>query len=225
MADTTAFEALAEKLPPDQRARFLAMSIQLRNLPPDDELVLAIEALGFTSLILKEIPAEISDVIGKMRSGLSDAQRDGLREDMEEILKQSIDTPSYKDLRETIRLMQEHHGRVRRETDQFTAALSRTRSWLERRNAFLPCIVTGLCAGLACGAILLAAHTRFRPDTPEVPTKVFPPALADGAIDYLEMDVPEYGGRVGVVLVEGEVLSAFKEGAHGVVVVRPKSDP
>ncbi len=222
MADTTAFESLAQKLPPEQRARFLAMSIQLRNLPPDDELVIALEALGFTALILKEIPSEISDVIGKMRSGLSDAQREGLREDIEEILTKSIDTPSYKDLRETIRLMKESHSKVRRETDEFTKSLSRTRSWLERRNALLPSLGLGLAAGLVCGVIVVAANLFLQPSARQVTeTGISSPPIAQGLIDYFEADVEDFGGKVGMVLVAGEVLTAFKEGDRGVVVVKP----
>jgi len=223
MADTTAFESLAQKLPPEQRARFLAMSIQLRNLPPDDELVIALEALGFTALILKEIPAEISDVIGKMRSGLSDSQREGLREDIEAILTKSIDTPSYKDLRETIRLMKEHHSKVRRETDEFTKSLSRTRTWLERRNAMLPSLGLGIAAGLVCGILVVASNFFFQANSnqPSHATGQHSPPVEEGLIDYFEADVEDFGGKVGMVLVAGEVLTAFKEGDRGVVVIKP----
>lgn len=225
MADTTAFESLAKKLPPEQRARFLAMSIQLRNLPPDDELAIALEALGFTALILKEIPAEISDVIGKMRSGLSDAQREGLREDIEEILTKSIDTPSYKDLRETIREMRVQHHKVRKETDMFTQALSNQRVWLRKRNAAMPSLLLGLSAGLLSGLLVIAGQATIRQGNPPNQSaeiaEVSSPPVAQGLIDYFEADVPDFGGKVGMVLVAGEVLSAFKEGDRGVVVVKP----
>lgn len=229
MADTTAFESLAQKLPPEQRARFLAMSIQLRNLPPDDELVIALEALGFTALILKEIPAEISDVIGKMRSGLSDAQREGLREDIEEILEKSIDTPSYKDLRETIREMRVQHHKVRKETDMFTHALSNQRVWLRKRNAALPSLFLGLSAGLLSALLVLAGQgmvrkNRIPPEAVEQELVASPP-VAQGLIDYFEADVPDFGGKVGMVLVGGNVLSAFQGGDRGVVVVEPLTQP
>jgi len=224
MADTTAFESLAQKLPPEHRARFLAMSIQLRNLPPDDELVIALEALGFTALILKEIPAEISEVIGKMRSGLSDSQRDGLREDIESILTKSIDTPSYKDLRETIREMRVQHHKVRKETDMFTHALSNQRVWLRKRNAAMPSLLLGLSAGLLSGLLVIAAQISLKERGPSTMSEVAPkesPPVAQGLIDYFEADAPDFGGKVGMVLVAGEVLSAFKEGDRGVVVVKP----
>ena len=229
MADTTAFDSLAKKLPPDQRARFLAMSIQLRNLPPDDELVIALEALGFTALILKEIPAEISDVIGKVRSGLSDAQREGLRADIEEILKKSIDTPSYKDLRETIREMRVQHHKVRKETDEFTHALSNQRVWLRKRNAALPSLFLGLSAGLLSALLVLggqqALQQRSAPSKAVNQSQIASPPVAQGLIDYFEADVPDLGGKVGMVLVGGDVLSAFQEGDRGVVVVKPLTQP
>ena len=229
MADTTAFDSLAKRLPPEQRARFLAMSIQLRNLPPDDELVIALEALGFTALILKEIPAEISDVIGKVRSGLSDAQREGLREDIEEILKKSIDTPSYKDQRETIREMRVQHHKVRKETDEFTHALSNQRTWLRKRNAALPSLFLGLSAGLLSALLVLggqqALRQRSAPSQAVKHSQTASPPVAQGLIDYFEADVPDFGGKVGMVLVSGDVLSAFQEGDRGVVVIKPLTQP
>jgi hypothetical protein len=220
MSDVDAFTALAEKLPPDQRARFLAMSIQLKNLPPDDELSVALEALGFTTLILKEIPQEISEAIGKARSGLSDSQREGLREDIEEILVRSLDTPSYKDLRETIRQMKDHHSRIQRETGNLAKSLAKTRAWLERRNAVIPSLALGLCSGVIGGAIVLGATFFAKPKAVAPITKsVLPPAI-EKRLDYFEVDLPDFGGNVGIVTIGGEVLSAFKDGSDGVVVIK-----
>ena len=228
MSDADAFAALAEKLPPDQRARLLAMSIRLKDLPPDDELTIAMEALGFTTLVLKEIPQEISEAIGKARSGLSDSRREGLRADIEEMLTNSLDTPSYKDLRETIRQMQDHHHRIRQETGGLAKSLSQTRTWLERRNAMIPSLALGLCAGIVGGAIMFGATflAQRKADAP-MPERIrLLPSSVEQRVDYLEVDLPEYGGNVGIMTIQGEVLSAFMEGSDtGVVVVKASEKP
>ena len=43
MADTTAFDALAAKLPPDHQSCFAEVSEQIQSLPPDHDLALALE--------------------------------------------------------------------------------------------------------------------------------------------------------------------------------------
>ena len=222
MADTTAFDSLVEKLPAVHRGRFRAMSIALRNLPPDDELVLAIEAFGLTALVLKEIPEEISAVLGDLRTGLSESQRDSLREDVEAVLVQSVDTPSYKDLRETINLMKEQHARARRETDDFTESLSQTRHWLQKRHAMMPSVILGICAGLVCGIVLLLGSALLRSDRTLEPTL---PPVEKGMVDYIETELPDYGGRVGLIVVDGTVLGAFEDEGRGVVVVEPILNP
>ena len=201
MSDVDAFAALAEKLPPDLRSRFLAMSIQLKNLPPDDELSIALEALGFTTLVLQDIPREISKAISEAKSGLSDSQRDGLRDDIEAILVRSLDTPSYKDLRETIRQMKDHHHRIQRETGNLAKSLSKTRIWLERRSAVLPSLALGLVAGIIAGGIVAGAMLLNRPVDDTAVSKnesVLPPDV-EKRLDYFEIELSEYGGNVGIM--------------------------
>ena len=157
-----------------------------------------------------------------MRAGLSEAQREALREDMEAILVQSVDTPSYQDLRETIHLMKEQYARSRREVDDFTESLSQTRHWLQKRHALAPSVVLGLCAGLACGVALLLGSVLIRSDRAMAPSDGGIPA---GMVDYIEADLPDYGGKVGMVVVDAQVLGAFEDGGRGVVVVEPINEP
>ncbi|MEZ5326991.1 MAG: hypothetical protein R3F19_18225 [Verrucomicrobiales bacterium] len=72
MADTTAFDSLAAKLPPDHQTCFVAVSARLQALPPDDDLALALEVLGFAALVLKEIPGDVPEVIDRFCLDLSD---------------------------------------------------------------------------------------------------------------------------------------------------------
>jgi hypothetical protein len=173
-------------------------------------------------LILKEIPKDISAAIGELRAGLSEAQRETLRADVEAVLVQSIDTPSYQDLRETIHLMKAHHAQARRETDDFTNALAQTRHWLQKRHAMLPSVLLGGCAGLTCGVILLAGGALVRSD--HALGNVLPP-VEKGMVSYIEADLPDYGGKVGLIVVDGAVLGAFEDEGRGVVVIEPVSNP
>ena len=220
MPESTAFSALAEKLPPKQKAQFLATSLRLKNLPPDDELVVALEALGFTTLILKEIPREIAETVSKMRSGLDDAQREGLQEDIEEVLKRSIDTPSYKDLREMVGEMKDQRGRFNQDTISLMKSLSQTRTWLERSNNVMPSVALGISAGLVAGTVMFAGIFLTKPTvSTEIRGTVLPPSIQRG-LNYFEVDLPEFGGNVGLVEVQGEVISAFVDGASGIVVMK-----
>ncbi len=221
MSESSPLSILADKLPPEQRAQFLAMSVRLKNLPADDELVVALEALGFTTLILKQIPEEISETISKMRSGLDDAQRAGLREDIEEILIRSLDTPSYKDLRETIRELKDQQNRFKQNMGGLAKSLSAVRVWLERRNAIAPSLGLGLCSGIIAGGLVVASQL-FLVKTPvesSLPSPL-PDPLQQG-LGYFEVDLPEFGGTVGLVTVRGDVISTFVDGDSGIVVVRP----
>ena len=222
MADTLVLETLAEKLPPDLRDRLRSLAIQLQNLPPDDGLKLAVEALGFTSLVLKEVPAEVASVVDGIPAGLSDAQREAIKEDMTEVVRHTITTPSFKDLRETIGMIQIHQRKVRNETEGIMRLLGRTQRSLQRRNSSLPSLILGLAAGLASGllAVLLLSPMAGSKN------RGLATGATHGLVDYIEAELPEYGGKVGLVVVgngsdNGEVLTAFKEDRRGVVVIRP----
>ena len=65
---------------------------------------------------------------------------------------------------------------------------------------------------------------RARSDN-QLPTPVLTPLAEPGMIGYHEAEIPELGGKVGMVLVGGEVLGAFTEGRRGVVVVKPLAKP
>jgi len=111
----------------------------------------------------------------------------------------------------------------------FTHALSNQRVWLKKRNAALPSLFLGLSAGLLSALLVLAGQgmvrkNRIPPEAVEQELVASPP-VAQGLIDYFEADVPDFGGKVGMVLVGGNVLSAFQEGDRGVVVVKPLTQP
>lgn len=222
MADTTAFDALAAKLPPDHQTCFVALSAQLRNLSPDDDLALALEALGFAALVLKEFPGEVSEAIERIQLGRSDRPH----KEISGVLAHWLDESCYKRLRETLRLVKQHHFDSRCGTEWASKPLLGIRGWLAGRSARQRRTVFGLCAAVACGAILQVVSVLARPDNQlPTPTPVLTSLAEPGLIAYHEAEIPELGGKVGMVLVGGEVLSAFTEGRRGVVVVKPLAKP
>ena len=120
--------------------------------------------------------------------------------------------------------MQDHHHRIRQETGGLLKSLSQIRTWLARRNAMMPMLALGLCSGVVAGAITFGAttfpaHHKANEPTPER-NRALPPSV-EKRVSYLEVDLPLYGGDVGIMTIQGEVISAFMEGSDsGVVVVK-----
>ena len=159
MANTVIFEALAEdsRFAPELRQRIRALSIQLQNLPQDDGLNLAIEALGFATLVFKDVPQEVAGVIESIPAGLDDAQREALKTDMAKIVDHAISTPSFEDLRTTLEMMRTHQRKVRNETEGIMRLLGRTHRALKRKRLWIPALGLGLMAGIISGLLVLTA--------------------------------------------------------------------
>lgn len=54
---------IAELLPPKQREQFLLMCARFRNVPEDDEYLQMLEGIGFMTLLMREVPEQLSKVI------------------------------------------------------------------------------------------------------------------------------------------------------------------
>ena len=104
MADTTHLEAFAGMLPDAQRERFLQLAVRFQSVPEDDEFLLILEAIGFFSLILKEIPTELS----KLLEGASPIQEShqGLCQLVKQAVSETI--PSYEDLKRMTERLENH---------------------------------------------------------------------------------------------------------------------
>ena len=229
MVSTPILEVLAKnpQFTPEMRERVNSLSVQLQNLPQDDRLSLTIEALGFAALALKEVPQEVADVVRSIPAGFDEAQREALKADMAVIVDHAIQTPSFDDLRTTLEMMRTHQRVVRTETEGIMRLLGRTHRALKRKGLWFPALGLGLLAGIVSG-LLTTAITHFtRTANEEPPSTAIAPGT--GLVDYIEAELPEFGGKVGLVLVGGEsdqgVLTAFKDGNRGVVVVRPLAHP
>jgi len=95
MPDTKTLESVASMLPESRRERFLHMVARFQSVPEDDEYLQILEAIGFMALLLKEVPAEIAQLL-EGASPIQETQL-GLCKLVKEAVTESI--PSYDDLK------------------------------------------------------------------------------------------------------------------------------
>ena len=111
MANTQAIEAIADALPLEQREAYLRVMTRLREVPEDDEYLLILEAIGFSSLILREIPQQVKEVLAAADTVDSNASSEYLLRQIREELREAIQIPSYHDLKKQLdRLSQVRAG-------------------------------------------------------------------------------------------------------------------
>ena len=104
MADVTHLEAVAAMLPEPHREGFLQMAVRFRSVPEDDEFLQILEAIGFISLVLKEVPMELQKIIERA-SPIQESQQ-GLCKVIKEAVSESI--PSYDDLKRMTERLENH---------------------------------------------------------------------------------------------------------------------
>lgn len=104
MASTDTLEAVAEMLPPDRRLRFLAMVTRFRSVPEDDEYLQILEAIGFMTLLWKEVPDEIRRVIAA--AAPADTTTQGAAEILRATVREAV--PSYDDLKRIVQRLESH---------------------------------------------------------------------------------------------------------------------
>ena len=104
MADISTLESVAEMLPEPQRQRFLQMAVRFRSVPDDDEFLQILEAIGFISMVLKEVPKELQRIL-EGASPIQESQR-GLCKVIKEAISESI--PSYDDLKRITERLESH---------------------------------------------------------------------------------------------------------------------
>ena len=92
-ADT--LEKIADLLPEGRRERFLLMSARFKNVPEDDEYLQMLEAIGLMTLLWREVPEQIEQLLDKASPVGANHQQ--LRALIAESVTQSI--PTYDDLK------------------------------------------------------------------------------------------------------------------------------
>ena len=126
-------ERVAELLPAESRERFFAMISRLRNVPDDDEYLLILEAIGFMTLVWKEVPREVERILAGAESPAESSAF--LVAEIKEAVRESLTVPTYRDLRELAAQLEEQIGILRSgahrrdETEMASTERSRSTGW------------------------------------------------------------------------------------------------
>lgn len=226
VAEPSTLESLAELVPEEHRERFFAIARKFRTVPEDDDHLQMLEAVGFMMLVMDEVPARIAAILAGAKRQIGEEEGDQLRSEIVAALTESLDTPSYKDLRQTMASIRDNEDRFRRRVDDLHRSLSRTAKAVRGSTLALSGLWTGLVGG-GTAAIAVAALITFAPELSslsedESTAKVSASWNAlqkQGMLDFVEVDQPSLGGRVGVFTISGDVRAAFMEGDQGIVAV------
>lgn len=210
-------EAIAKLLPPTESQRFLEVIARFRKVPEDDEHLQILEAIGFLTLIMNRIPDEIAQVIEKAESGLNDEQAAALQRRIETILKNSVDTPSYRDLREMVNQMKEERQQFKQTVNGLSTDIAAVPALpypgsFNAKSLGIACLVSLIVGAILSSAALYAKlpdrlNFHFRPKNE-----------TDDLVDYFEDVIPELGGHVGVYVIHGQILSVDKDADKGIVI-------
>lgn len=231
MADTEALESIPGLLPPERRERFLLIASKYRDLAEDDDHLQMLETAGFLTLLMKEVLAEMGKLLNETRRGLNDGQSAQLRTELVEVLESSLDTPSYKDLRETVMTIRDQESRFSQKVGDICNRMVKFENSLEkearRKRSILQGFVGGIVvlAGVAI-ALFVGFPSPFKPEPLEMPAMLHPYVITlynRGELGYSEIDLPEFEDNVGLFFVGGDVISAFVDGTKEVVVISPLS--
>ena len=229
MADIDTLESLAGLLPEKHREKFFKIASKFSTVPEDDDHLQMLEAVGYMMLVIDEVPARIAEILKDSQQRLGNEESTQLRTEIVAALTDSLDTPSYKDLREAVASIRDQDIRFRRQIDALYKSLGEARDAAKPAGRFLTGMWTGLVGGsivACCMAALLLTLPEFdgvldRKSTSK--TEAAWRALhQQGMLNYIEMALPEFGGEFGVFSIKGDVQGAYMDGNQGVVAVRLK---
>lgn len=97
-------ESIASLLPADRRERFLKLCTRFQSVPEEDEYLQILEAIGFMTLLWKEVPREVENVLEGANPVTETCQSVAAK--VREAVIESI--PSYDDLRAISQRLESH---------------------------------------------------------------------------------------------------------------------
>jgi hypothetical protein len=141
MAATETLERIAGLLPHPQMEQFLVMVTQFKSVPDDDEYLQILNAIGFMTLIWKEIPNEIRSILENCNPINDTCHTVGgqIRDAVVEAI------PSYEDLKQISKRLEEHEVSLRRVLSNLTELQP------DLKPRYIPLFIFGAVTGwLAC---------------------------------------------------------------------------
>lgn len=115
MAHTETLESIAKLLPQQQREQFFAMITRFKSVPDDDEYLQILKAIGFMTLLWKEVPGEVSKILEG-----ANPVNDTCHSIAKQIREAVVDAiPSYEDLMLISKRLEEHELALKRTLSTF----------------------------------------------------------------------------------------------------------
>ncbi|WP_411845728.1 hypothetical protein AAFN60_19120 [Roseibacillus persicicus] len=144
MNDLSTFEEIASLLPDERRERFLSMVARFQTVPEDDEYLQILEAIGFMTLLWKEVPGEIKAVLAGANpiSETCESTANHIRDAVIEAI------PSYEDLTQITKRLEAHELALKKTTTINAGRVSTNHSF-PAISALIAFLLGGLALYLA----------------------------------------------------------------------------
>jgi len=140
MANTETLESIAKLLPQQQREQFLAMTVQFKTVPDDDEYLQILQAIGFMTLLWKEVPNEVRKIL-EGANPINETCH-SIAGQVREAVVEAI--PSYDDLQLTCKRLEEHELALKRTL----STLRQTKGKDFASSGFLFAVFLGVLIGI-----------------------------------------------------------------------------
>ena len=113
MQATDTLEQIASMLPKERKERFLLMCSRFKTVPEDDEYLLMMEAVCLMTLLWKEVPHQIQEVL--VKAAPANSNNEQLLLQLKKVISESI--PSYEDLLRISERLESHEVALKRALD------------------------------------------------------------------------------------------------------------
>ncbi len=124
MANIQTLENIAKLLPQSEREQFLAMIAQFKSVPDDDEYLQILLAIGFMTMLWKEVPNEITKIL-EGSNPITDTCHSVAKQVREAVIEA---IPSYDDLTLISKRLEEHEVTLKRIASTPTSNKDKARS-------------------------------------------------------------------------------------------------
>ena len=148
MSDHSSLAEIAKMLPPEKEEHFLNLINRFKNVADDDEYLQILEAIGFMTLLWKEVPQEITTILEKSNPITETCHT--VSAHLCDAVTQAI--PSYEDLKAIVSQLEEHELALKR-------GLLVIQNHAPRKTSSFAGLFL-LVAGIA-GGIFLQSHYSF----------------------------------------------------------------
>ena len=228
-ASVSTMEHIAELLPPDRRERFFELLAKFRNVPEDDEFLMLVEAVGFSTLLLQNVPQEVRSILDEKLgyNALTEAASDHI----ESAIKKSFDVPSFRELRDLLSEMQALTAKEIEASQRLIPAVQaanrvfRNNTARSLRAVVVMAVVAVLVAtsGIAYGVYhhFQAKLNQVAQAYPEISELVTSLSNQGVAVDYYEGTTEADNRPIKAVIVDGQVERVFvNKAGNGVIVLK-----